>query len=116
MNRQITLELLRAVIPHVDVAEDGNEAVGLAGMHAYDLILMDMQMPKMDGLQATRRIRLLPACATTPIVALTANAFAEDRARCLAAGMDDFLAKPFQPQALFETLATWLSRKRQAPA
>jgi PAS domain S-box-containing protein len=116
INREITLQLLRAALPNVDVALDGGEAVRLVEAHEYDLILMDIQMPRMDGLEATRRIRLLPTGACTPIVALTANAFAEDKARCLAAGMDDFLAKPFNPEALYETLATWLSRRRRSTA
>jgi PAS domain S-box-containing protein len=115
MNREVTLELLRSAVPNVDVAQDGNEAVKLAALRVYDLILMDVQMPGMDGLEATRRIRSLPAGADTPIIALTANAFAEDKARCLAAGMDDFLAKPFHPDSLFRTLVKWLSRKPPVP-
>jgi CheY-like chemotaxis protein len=71
---------------------------------------MDMQMPNMDGLEATRRIRLLPGYAQTPIVAMTANAFADDKARCLASGMDDFMAKPINPDTMFATIAAWLAR------
>jgi CheY-like chemotaxis protein len=109
VNREITLELLSDIGQTPDVAEDGAVAVELARQQRYDLILMDMQMPVLDGLEATRQIRQLPGGATVPILAMTANAFAEDRARCAAADMNDFLAKPVSPEALFETILKWLS-------
>ena len=81
-----------------------------AGQARYDLILMDVQMPDMDGLAATRAIRQLSDYASTHILAMTANAFADDRQRCLAAGMSDFIAKPVDPDVLFLTLLKWFER------
>ncbi|HNC67732.1 MAG TPA: response regulator, partial [Thauera aminoaromatica] len=84
----------------VDSAEDGVQAVALAAETAYDLILMDVQMPHMDGLEATRRIRALPQHARTTIIPITANAFDSDRQACLDAGMNDFVSKPIEPERL----------------
>ncbi len=109
LNREIATSLLEDLELAVDTAEDGAEAVRLAGERDYDLILMDMQMPGLDGLAATRAIRARPGGERIPILAMTANAFAEDRARCLAAGMDDFIAKPVDPDMLFATLRRWLA-------
>jgi CheY-like chemotaxis protein len=94
------------------VAVDGVEAVALARQTPYALILMDMQMPNLNGVDATRAIRALPAHARTPILAMTANAFAEDRKVCLAAGMDDHLPKPVEPDRLHEAVLRWLLRSR----
>ena len=108
MNQDVVVELLRDTGLIVDMAGNGAEAVALAERQRYDLILMDIQMPVMDGLAATEALRRQPDWAGIPIVALTANAFDDDRAQCTRAGMDDFLAKPVVPAALFRTLLRWL--------
>jgi len=114
MNCEVTLALMRTALPQSEAVHHGLEAVQRAGLQPYDLILMDVQMPGMDGLETCRRIRGLPGGAATAIVALTANAFADDRRRCLEAGMDDFLTKPVVPELLFETVLRWLLRARTA--
>ena len=112
LNQEINAQLLRLLGLEVEVAEDGLQAVArLSQSTHFDLVLMDVQMPRMDGLEATRRVRQLPEHRHTPIIALTANAFAEDRQNCLEAGMDDFLAKPVDPQALAQALQRQLSRE-----
>jgi PAS domain S-box-containing protein len=115
VNREVALELLTAMAGlRVEVAEDGRQALALASVADYDLILMDMQMPVLDGLAATRAIRELERHRTTPILAMTANAFGEDRARCLEAGMDDHIAKPVDAEVLYATVLRWLRARRAA--
>ena len=111
VNREIALMQLEYVDLVVDTAEDGAEAVAMARKTEYAAIFMDMQMPKLNGVEATQDIRRLPGYRDIPIIAMTANAFAEDKAKCMAAGMNDFLIKPFNPDELFATLLRALSRK-----
>ena len=113
INMMVATETLAEARLEIDVARDGLEAlaaVGAARPGKYAMILMDMQMPNMDGLEATREIRKLPLARDLPIIAMTANAFNEDRARCFAAGMDDFIAKPVDPEQMFTTILLWLRR------
>jgi two-component system, sensor histidine kinase and response regulator len=108
INQQIAVELLEGVGVSVDVANNGREAVEKlltsTGDHPYDAVLMDLQMPEMDGYQATARIRAEPRLAGLPIVAMTAHAMAEERDRCLAAGMHAHITKPIDPELLYRTL------------
>jgi signal transduction histidine kinase/CheY-like chemotaxis protein len=108
LSQEIILEMLKDLGCQAEVATDGVSAVKCALLHAYDLILMDVQMPKMDGLATTRVIRALPGYQDTPIIALTANTFAEDRQRCLNAGMSDYIGKPVKPATLAAVLGQWL--------
>ena len=113
VNQQVARELLTQAGYTVDVAENGEVALEMVQRTPYDLVFMDMQMPVMDGLAATIAIRKLPGFASLPIVAMTANAMRQDREKCLAAGMNDFVPKPIDPQALFTALTAWIAPKAE---
>ncbi|RZI84978.1 MAG: response regulator [Rubrivivax sp.] len=112
LGRLVAQDMLRYIAGiEADIAVDGVEAVDRAKGQSYDLIFMDMQMPRMDGMEASRAIRALPAHVATPIIGLTANAFSDDRQRCLDAGMNEHLAKPLSVEALTAVLMRWLSAR-----
>lgn len=113
VNQEVALEMLTDAGFEVDVATHGAQAVAMAGSTQYDLILMDVQMPGMDGLQATQKIRAFPGYQTTPILAMTANAFEEDRERCIRAGMNAHIAKPVDGATLVSTVSAWLPASKR---
>jgi CheY-like chemotaxis protein len=108
-NQQVAVGALKKRGYLVDVVGDGMQAVEAAKKNQYDVILMDLQMPVMDGLEATRQIRVLPGMAELPIIALTAHAFQEERERTTAAGMNGFLSKPFKSEDLYDVVDRWAS-------
>jgi len=112
VNQKIALRLLEKSGLSADLARNGREAVEATQKGRYDLILMDCQMPEMDGFEATMEIRRLEQATShhTPIVALTANAMAGDRERCLDCGMDDYVSKPFDVKTLQGLITRWLNR------
>ena len=116
INREVAQALLQAAGLRVDTAEDGRQAVDQVRRRACDLVLMDMQLPEMDGVEATCAIRREPALARLPILAMTANAFAEDRQACLAAGMSDFVTKPVNPPDLYAAVLRCLDSAPPRPA
>jgi len=108
LNREVALGLLEDAHLSIDTAENGQIAIQMVAEREYDLVLMDMQMPVMDGLDATRALRLKPEFQSLPIIAMTANVMANDRDKCTDAGMNDHLSKPIDPEALFATLLRWI--------
>ena len=104
VSRELEVRLLQRIGHSVDIASSGKEALNAVERADYDLVLMDCQMPDMDGFEAARAMRQLERCRTITIIAMTANAMAEDKARCLAAGMNDHLAKPISVQQLYRLL------------
>uniref|UniRef100_UPI00184F2830 response regulator n=1 Tax=Ramlibacter sp. TaxID=1917967 RepID=UPI00184F2830 len=114
INQQVARELLQDAGLRVDVADNGAIALHMAREADYDLVFMDMQMPVMDGVTATRAMRDVARLRELPIVAMTANAMAQDRDKCMAAGMNDFLVKPIDPAAMWAILLRWI--RQDAPA
>ncbi|QNM98775.1 ATP-binding protein [Chitinimonas koreensis] len=119
INQQIAVELLQAAGVSVEVACNGREALDLLLLHdspPYDLVLLDVQMPVMDGFATIRAIRAEARFDDLPVVAMTAHAMQEERQRCLDSGMNDHLSKPISPQSLFDTVARWTTRRPRKPA
>lgn len=110
INQEVARALLEQAGLRVDIANNGLEAVAMAKETAYRLILMDLQMPEMDGLEATRQLRALPDLAAVPILAMNANAFDDDRERCFEVGMNDHIGKPVAPEVLYSTLLSWFDK------
>jgi signal transduction histidine kinase/ActR/RegA family two-component response regulator len=107
INRIVAIELLEQAQLEVDIAENGEQALDKLRCHEYDCVLMDVQMPVMDGYQATRLLREIPSCRDIPVIAMTANVMNSDYQQCLAAGMNDFIGKPILPATLYEALLKW---------
>ena len=116
LNQEVASELLTQAGMAVDIAENGAVALAKVQSADYDLVLMDMQMPVMDGLTATAEIRKLPGMRDLPIVAMTANAMQQDYERCVAAGINDHVAKPIEPERLWTALLRWITPRTAAPS
>jgi CheY-like chemotaxis protein len=110
INQKITLLTLQPLVHSIDTASNGKEALDKFGTSSFDIILMDIQMPVMSGLLAAEKIRALESSTSThiPIIAITANAMLGDREKCISAGIDDYISKPFQPSALIEKIKKYI--------
>jgi len=115
VTREVVLIWLTEAGLQVDVAASGGEAVEQARDQGYALVLIELQMPGLDGVAATRAIRALRGCATIPIIAMTADVFELDRERCLEAGVNDHLLKPVDPERLFAVALKWLAPAAAKP-
>ncbi|MBF0153535.1 MAG: response regulator [Magnetococcales bacterium] len=116
INQQVAVELLQKAGCHVRIAGDGYQSLAALAEESFDMVLMDIQMPEMDGYEATRRIRRNPAWASMPIIAMTANAMSGDREKCLDVGMNEHIGKPIDPRYLYKTLARWIKpRESEMP-
>lgn len=113
LNQEVVTKFLENVGAAVCVAQNGKEALDLLQKERFDCVLMDLQMPVLDGYETTRLIRANPALTGIPVIAMTANASEEDREKCMAAGMDDFISKPFKPYAFYAVIAKWLAQPPQ---
>jgi two-component system, sensor histidine kinase and response regulator len=116
LNQEVAAEILKDAGFVVDIADNGQIALDMLNQASYDIVLMDMQMPVMDGVTATVEIRKQPQFAGLPIVAMTANAMQQDRERCQKAGMNDHVAKPIEPDELWKALRKWIKPRVAAPA
>lgn len=116
LNQEVASGLLEGEGFVVDIANNGQEAVDMLNLHAYDIVLMDMQMPVMDGLTATREIRKIDQFKDLPVLAMTANAMDQDKEKCAEAGMNDHVAKPIDPDELFNALLKWIKPKAKVVA
>jgi two-component system sensor histidine kinase/response regulator len=114
INQEIAIELLESVGLNVTVANNGREAVELVNQSKFDCILMDMQMPEMDGYEATQELRKDKRYKELPIIAMTANAMQGDREKCLKAGMNDYISKPINPKDLYSTLVKWIPEQESS--
>lgn len=110
VSQRVSSELLVDVGLSVDVAGNGAQAIAKACNKPFELIFMDIHLPEMDGIQACQQIRAIPRLAKVPIVAMTAGSLPEDREQCLRAGMNDFIAKPFDQVVLYAVLLKWLAQ------